>query len=149
MPALGEFHRLQKPSDIYRIPSGFEVLQGMKQTPSAPEFPMIPEAEPDRTQEDTAALVPQPALTAVSGPTDEVCFPCSAATCMRVVITVVTFKQQSMLCCIRFASMWLHTRWNLQYACCDIGTRFCSSCRSVDLRSSACAAAGCLCDWPK
>lgn len=61
--------------------------------------------------------------------------------CIRVVITFVVFEQQSMLCCIRFASMWLHTAWNLQYACCDIGTQFCSSCRSVDLRSSACAAA--------
>lgn len=78
VPALGEFQRLQKPSDIYRIPSGIEVLQGMKQIPTAPEFPVIPEAEPDSSQVDAAALASQSMLTAVSDPADEVCFPCFA-----------------------------------------------------------------------
>lgn len=40
---LRQLQRLQKLSDMYMILSGKSVLPGMRQTPSAPDFPAVPE----------------------------------------------------------------------------------------------------------
>ena len=74
VPALGEFQRLQKPSDVHRIPSGIEVLHGLKQIPTAPDFAAVPEAEPVIAQEVLPAVATQRVPLAVPEPAHEVGF---------------------------------------------------------------------------
>jgi len=41
VPALGQFKKLQKPTEMYRIPSGIAMYKGMQEQPSAPELPAV------------------------------------------------------------------------------------------------------------
>lgn len=45
VPALGQFKKIQKPTEMYRIPSGIEMYKGMQEQPSAPELPAVIAAE--------------------------------------------------------------------------------------------------------
>ena len=63
MPALGDFQRLPKPSDIRRVPSGLAV-PGISETPTAPLLPVQPLADPVVAKgfelQDGAMELPEP-----------------------------------------------------------------------------------------
>lgn len=63
MPALGDFQRLPKPSDIRRVPSGLAV-PGISETPTAPLLPVQPLADPMVAKgfelQDGAMELPEP-----------------------------------------------------------------------------------------
>ena len=56
------------------MPSGIEVLRGIKQTPTAPDFAAVPEAEPVTAQEVLPAIATRRVPMAVPEPAHEVEF---------------------------------------------------------------------------